>query len=166
VHAGDRAVAARAPWVGLIPAQQPWRPRAQRRAVWHRSGVTADPWSAVFQRFADALNPPRDGAALRAAVVDDVRVDRHGPGARGLGPIVEIFRGAARVAGWIARTPAVVRFALAGAPWVDCDGAGCIEYAVRAGEFHNGGLWVARLAPDGRLAFLSHHPFALRAPET
>jgi len=128
--------------------------------------VTADPWSAAFQRFVDALNPPRDLAVLRTAVVEDVRIDRHGPGERGLGPIVEIFRGVERVAGWIARTPAVISFALVGAPWRDSDGAGCVEYAVHAGEFHNGGLWVARLAPDGRLAFLSHHPFALRDPET
>ena len=30
------------------------------------------------------------------------------------------------------------------------------------GDFHHGGIWIARLGGDGRLASLSHHPFALR----
>jgi hypothetical protein len=123
--------------------------------------VTAEPWSAAFQRFVDALNQPTDRAALGLAEAEDVRIDRHAPGARGVGPIVEIFRGVDRVASWLHRTPPEIQFERVGAPWLDRDGAGCTEYAIHAGEFHNGGLWVGRLGPDGRLVFLSHHPFAL-----
>jgi hypothetical protein len=128
--------------------------------------MSAEVWGAAFQRFVDALNRPRDGAALSAAVVDEVRIERHGPGERGVAPVVESFAGVAAVARWFARTPAAVRFTLAGAAWPDRDGDGGaawgIEYAIDAGEFHNGGIWIARLADDGRIASLSHHPFALR----
>ena len=122
--------------------------------------MSPDLWRAAFQRFVDALNQSRDAAVLSLAVTDDVRIDRHGPGERGAAPIAEAFAGVAEVARWLARTPVVVRFSLAGEPTAD----GTIEYAIDAGEFHNGGIWLARLAPDGRIAFLSHHPFALREP--
>jgi hypothetical protein len=124
--------------------------------------VTVELWAAAFQRFVDALNQPRDAARLRLALVDDIRVDRHAPGERGVGPIAEIFRGIERVASWLGRTPATIEFTLAVAPWLDADGAVCAHYAIHAGEFDNGGLWVARLGPDHRFTFLSHHPFALR----
>ena len=126
----------------------------------------ADPWSAAFQRFADALNHPRDAAVLSAAVADDVRIERHGPGERGTAPVAETFTGIAEAARWVARTPPATVFSLAGTAAPDAssgDDAWMIEYAIAAGEFHNGGLWVARLAGDGRIALLSHHPFALRA---
>jgi hypothetical protein len=121
-------------------------------------------WTAAFQRFVDALNQPRDAEVLAAAVAPDVRIDRHGPGQRGAAPVVERFTGIAEVARWLARTPAVARFSLAGMPSPDAESAWMVEYAIDAGEFHNGGIWVARLAGDGRIAFLSHHPFALREP--
>jgi hypothetical protein len=130
--------------------------------------VTADPWGAAFQRFVDALNHPRDAAILSAAVTDDVRIERHAPGERGSAPAVETFTGIAEAARWLARTPPVAVFSLAGAAVPD-DAAGAggdawvIEYAIDAGEFHNGGIWLARLTGDGRIAFLSHHPFALPA---
>jgi hypothetical protein len=126
--------------------------------------VIADPWGPAFQRFVDALNRPRDAAVLSAAVTDDVRIERHAPGARGTAQAVETFTGIAEAARWLARTPSVAVFSLAGAAAPDdAAGASCIEYAIDAGEFHNGGIWVARLAVDGRIAFLSHHPFPLRA---
>jgi hypothetical protein len=128
--------------------------------------VTADPWDATFQRFVDALNHPRDAAILSAAVTDDVRIERHAPGERGSAPAVETFTGIAEAARWLARTPPVAIFSLAGAAAPEAGTAGdswAIEYAIDAGEFHNGGIWLARLAGDGRIAFLSHHPFALRA---
>ena len=127
--------------------------------------MSADAWSPAFQRFVDALNLPRDAEVLSAAVAGDVRIDRHGPGERGTAPIAETFTGIAEVARWLARTPPVATFAIAGAPWPEAGAAGDtwgVEYAIHAGEFHNGGIWVARLAADGRIAFLSHHPFALR----
>jgi len=135
-------------------------------------GVRVDAASAAFQRFADALNRARDPAALRAAVTDDIRIDRHTPGERGAAPILESFAGLAEVERWVARTPPVVQFALAGAAWLepaggDADADGerwAIEYAYRADAFHHGGIWIARLAGDGRIAVLAHHPFALRDP--
>jgi hypothetical protein len=139
-------------------------------------GVSLDAARAAFQRFAAALDQPRDPALLRAAVSDDIALDRHAPGERGVAPLVESLTGIAAVAQWLARTPPTVRFGLAGdvspAPAGSGGGAAdadrwAIEYAYDAGDFHNGGIWIARLAPDGRIAHLSHHPFALReAPGT
>jgi hypothetical protein len=122
----------------------------------------AGPADAAFQRFVDALNHSRDEAMLRAAVIDDIRVERHRPGERGTAPVAETLAGIAEVVRWFARTPPVVVFSLAGAARPDTEGTWVVEYAIAAGEFHNGGVWIARLADDGRLAFLSHHPFALR----
>ena len=116
---------------------------------------------AALQRFVDALNRPGDGAVLAAAVADEIRIDRHAPGAFGAAPIVESFTGVAEVARWLARTPPETAFSLAGPAAPEAGGGWRVEYAIDAGEFHNGGIWVARLAGDGRIAFLSHHPFAL-----
>ena len=124
--------------------------------------MSIDAARAAFQRLVDALNQPRDAERLRDAVADDVRIDRHGPGERAAAPVAERFTGVAEVARWFARTPPIARFALAGPAWPDDDQTWGIEYAIDAGEFHNGGIWCARLAGDGRIAFLSHHPFALR----
>jgi len=124
--------------------------------------VTGDAWRAAFQRFVDALNRPRDAAVLSAAVADDVRIERHAPGARGTAPIVETFAGIAEVSRWLARTPPVVVFALVGEPGPEPDGGCAMAYAIHAGEFHHGGIWCAQLGGDERIALLSHHPFALR----
>ena len=125
--------------------------------------------TAAFERFRDALNAARDPARLRAAVVDEIRIDRHMPGPRSSAPLAETFAGIAEVERWFARSPASVRFSLAGPARIDdgevADGAPArwsIEYAYAAADFHNGGIWAARLAGDGRIASLSHHPFALR----
>lgn len=128
--------------------------------------VSLEAAHTAFQRFAEALNRARDPAAVRAAVTDDVQIDRHAPGARTApgqlaAPVVESFTGLAEVERWFVRTPPIARFGLAGAPWPDGD-TWAIEYTIVAGEFHNGGIWLARLAGDGRIAFLSHRPFALR----
>lgn len=123
--------------------------------------MSADAADPAFQRLVAALNLPRDAKVLSAAVADDVRIDRHSPGERGTAPVAETFTGIAEVARWLARTPPVATFALAGAAWLDAGDTWGVEYAIRSGEFHNGGIWLARLAEDGRIAFLSHHPFAL-----
>jgi hypothetical protein len=94
-------------------------------------------------------------------VTDDIQIDRHGPGDRGAAPVAETFAGVDEVERWFARTPPISRFGLAGAAWPDGDRWG-IEYTLEVGEFRNGGIWLARLAGDGRVASLSHHPFALR----
>jgi hypothetical protein len=146
---------------------------ARGPGLWHRGEVSAEVACAAFQRFVEALNHPRDAMVLGAAVTDDVRIERHGPGERGVAAVAETFDGVAAVARWLLRTPPVAGFSLAGAPAPesgpeahDADPAAgpawIIEYALDAGEFHNGGIWLARLAGDGRIAFLSHHPFALR----
>lgn len=122
--------------------------------------MTIDP-IAAFGRLADALNRPRDPALLRAAVIDEVRIDRHAPGARASAALAESLAGIAEVAQWFARMPDGVRFALAGAAWAEPDAAWGIEYAYDSGAFHHGGIWIARLADDGRVAVLSHRPFAL-----
>lgn len=123
--------------------------------------MTADAWVAAFGRFVDALNHPRDAGVVSAAVTDDVRIERHAPGERGTAPVAETFTGVAEVARWLARTPPVASFSLAGAAAPDAGDSWSIEYAIDAGDFHNGGIWLARLAGDGRIAFLSHHPFAI-----
>ena len=158
--------------------------RAHRRRIWHRRRVTLEAALAAFQRLVDALNCARDPALLRAAFADDIALARHAPGERGIAPLVESFTGIAEVERWFARTPPAVQFSLTGAPWSAPDDdraddpddpAGDrsaarggdrwgIEYAYDAGDFHHGGAWIARLACDGRIAQLSHHPFALREP--
>ncbi|HEX7836669.1 MAG TPA: hypothetical protein VF469_04350 [Kofleriaceae bacterium] len=126
--------------------------------------VAIEAASKAFQRLVDALDRPRDPVLLRAAVTDDVRIDRHAPGDRATAPVAETFTGIAEVERWFARTPPSVRFGLAGAARLEPEPehAWAIEYTIDAGEFHNGGVWLARLAADGRIAILSHHPFALR----
>jgi hypothetical protein len=126
--------------------------------------VTVEIWEAAFQRLADALNHPRDPARLAGAVADDVRVDRYRPGDRATAALAETFAGTAAVARWFARTPSTSRFGLAGAPRPELNGAWLVEYAIDDGAFHNGGLWLAQLADDGRISYLAHHPFALRDP--
>lgn len=135
--------------------------RAPALALWHRERVTAEISQAAFARFIAALHHPRDAAVVNAAVTEDARLDRHVAGARGaITAIAESFTGHVDVARWLARTPPAIRFSLAGA--AAPDGASwIIEYAIDADEFHNGGVWRARLAADGRIEFLSHHPFAL-----
>jgi hypothetical protein len=140
---------------------------AHRSRIWHRRRVTAAVAIAAFERLVDALNHAREGARLRTAACDDIELARHAPGERGVAPIVESFAGVAEVERWFARMPPVVRFSLAGAPWPETGGADDtdrwgIEYAYAAADFHHGGIWIARLACDGRIAQLSHHPFALR----
>lgn len=126
--------------------------------------MTADAWTAAFARLADALNHARDPARLAAAVSDDVHVDRFQPGDRATAALAESFAGRAAVARWFARTPASSRFTPVGVAEPAADGAWTIGYAIDDGEFHNGGVWVARAAADGRIGYLAHHPFALRDP--
>jgi hypothetical protein len=139
-------------------------PRARPPRIWHRRCVTVDVARAAFQRVVDALNRARDPVVLRAALADDIALARHAPGERGGAPVVESFAGIAEVERWFARTPPAVQFSLAGAPWPEPGDGWGIEYAYDAGDFHNGGIWIAHLACDGRIAQLSHHPFALRTP--
>ncbi|HET9625146.1 MAG TPA: hypothetical protein VFP84_27450 [Kofleriaceae bacterium] len=130
--------------------------------------MSAELAHAAFARFAAALNRGRDADALRAAVTDDIEVQRHAPGGRDApGPMVEAFAGFAEVERWILRMPPVITFSLAGAAQ-PAGGQWKIEYAYEIrnhASFRNGGVWVAALAGDGRITWLAHRPFALTASE-
>jgi hypothetical protein len=126
--------------------------------------VTAEISTAAFTRLAEALNHARDRAYQVPVFTDDVRVVRYQPGERATAVAAQAFAGRDEVARWFARTPPIARFGLAGAPWPEPDGAWGVAYTMDADDFHNGGIWIARLAADGRIAALAHHPFALRAP--
>jgi hypothetical protein len=115
---------------------------------------------ASFAAWIEALNHPRDRARLLTAVTRDVRVERHdalAPGAEP-GPPAEVFEGALAVGGWLARMRKPVTFSLAGEP-APVDGGWQVEYALVMDDFENGGVWLARLADDGKVAWLSHRPF-------
>lgn len=154
------------------------RRRARRAPLWHRGWMSPEMVGPAFERFIAALHDPRDAEALTAAVTPDIQVERYTPGERGvITSVAESFEGMAEVARWLARTPPVVRFTLVGVPVPEAmapSGAAgdasdaaerrpgwAIEYAITAGEFRNGGIWRAWIAADGRIAALSHHPFAL-----
>lgn len=118
------------------------------------AGVT---WQAMFQRWVDAVNAPRDRELLVAALADDAVVERHRPGE--VDDVVERFTGVDAIHKWLARTAARSVFALAGEVAVEGEQAR-VEYAIVLDDFKNGGIWIAR-ARDGKLAHLSHKPFAL-----
>lgn len=123
---------------------------------------------AAFARFAAALNRSRDPDALHAAVTDDVELQRHAPGSRDTpGAMVEAFAGFAEVERWLHRMPPVITFSLAGDAQASCS-QWKIEYAyeINHADFKNGGVWVAALAGDGRIAWLAHRPFALAGAPT
>jgi hypothetical protein len=133
-----------------------------------RADRTADDVTASLARWIDALNHPRDRARLLAAITPDARVERHDALAReAIAPApAEVLDGVAAIARWLGRLQRETIFALVGAPAAGDDGATwTIEYALRVPElaFDNGGLWVVRLADDGRLAHVSHRPFPLAA---
>ena len=119
--------------------------------------------AASFAAWIAALVHPRDHAPLRAAVRDDVRIERHGPIARGAEPVApaaEVFVGVDAAERWLYRLPPDVRWTIVGAPMAEGE-AWRVEYALEVAGFVNGGIWVARFADDGRLAHLSHRPFPL-----
>ncbi len=120
--------------------------------------------SASFAAWVAALTHPRERAYLVAAVADMVRIERHASVERDAepGPPAEVFDGVDAAERWLRRLPARVTFALVGAPVADGD-RWRIEYALEVDGFDNGGVWLARLADDGRLLHLSHRPFPLAA---
>lgn len=118
--------------------------------------------TAVFTRWIDAIHQPGEPAYLAAAVVDDVRVERHAPAPRGdgsPGELVEVFEGRAAVAAWLARSPAGLTFGLEGEV-VDEAGVVVARYWYEVDGFTNGGRWRATTR-EGRIARLAHQPFAL-----
>lgn len=122
--------------------------------------------NASFAAWVAALNQPHDRALLAAAVDPQARIERHGPLDRGEPPPtpVEVIVGVTAIAAWLERLRRPTIFALAGVPRADGDDW-TVEYELRVEEldFTNGGVWVARLADDGRIAVLSHRPFPLPA---
>jgi hypothetical protein len=137
--------------------------------------VSAELAAVAFQRFADALNRSRSSSRLRAAVGDDVQLDRHDPGPRDgqrPGRLAESFAGFNAVEGWIHRMPPVITFSLSSevspGPAADA-GPGEVwqvryDYVINNADFRNSGMWVARLTTDGKIAWLAHRPFVLPGP--
>ncbi|MGN6105264.1 MAG: hypothetical protein ACTHU0_09190 [Kofleriaceae bacterium] len=124
------------------------------------------PWLATFERWLAAVHAPADRDALAAAVTDDVVLERHAPGTRDQpGAVVQTLRGPGELAHWFEHTPPGVAFSLVGEPRAvaGAPAAAAVEYALAVDDFRNGGIWIARRAPDGRLAWLAHQPFALSA---
>lgn len=120
--------------------------------------------TAVLTRWIAAIHQPGEPAHLAAAVVDDVRVERHAPAPRAdeaPGPVVEVIEGRAAVAAWLARSPAGLTFGLEG---VVADEAGVLvaRYWYEVDGFTNGGRWRA-WTRDDRITRLAHQPFALES---
>lgn len=116
--------------------------------------------NASFARWLAALAAPHDQALVVAAVTDGARVERHGAMERGAepGPPAEVIEGVDAVGRWLRMLPPRVTWSVVGDAVADGD-AWRIEYALEVNGFENGGVWIARFADDGRLAYLSHRPF-------
>ncbi len=135
--------------------------------------MSAELASVAFQRFAEALNHSRSSRKLRAAVADDVELERHDPGPRDSdtpGTLAETFAGIDAVERWIHRMPPVITFSLASpvGPAPDSMDTWRVryDYVINNADFRNSGWWLARLARDGKIAWLAHRPFVLPdAPE-
>lgn len=119
--------------------------------------VTGERAQVALQRWLAALNNPKEGARVAAAVNADITIWRHGNYAQ-RGEIVERFAGLEQARGWVARCPLDVAFALDGQPTVTEAGAGQARYVVLAEGFRGGGLWRFRLGADGRIDWLEHIP--------
>ena len=120
----------------------------------------------MFARLVALLNAPsREGIA--AIFREDAVIDRHGGGtAEVAGPLLETFEGHEPIERWLLLLPpAKFSFALKGeAPLQPGDDPALprTAYSIFGPEgFENTGFWVAKLAEDGRIGWLSHRPFAL-----
>lgn len=100
----------------------------------------------------------------RAALADDVRIERFDPVKRGTAALkpVEVFEGIEAAKRWLERTPATITFTLAGEPIVEGDRI-IIDYIYSFEDFSNGGTWILRVAND-KIASLAHRPYELRDP--
>lgn len=122
--------------------------------------------SSPFARLVELLNAPSP-EGIAAIFADGAAIDRHGGGdAEAPGPLLETFSTPEEIARWLALLPpGKFRFALKGdAPLQPGDDPALprTAYSIFGPDgFENTGFWVAELADDGRLRWLSHRPFAL-----
>lgn len=117
----------------------------------------------VLERWLAALHGRGERTSIEAALTPEACIERHAPAPRamlGQSPEpLERFEGHEAIARWLARTPSEVVFALAEPPRQEGDWV-VAAYTISAGDFHNGGLWRARLQGD-RISQLLHFPAAL-----
>lgn len=121
------------------------------RLALHEEAITR--WIAALNRFGDP-------AAVTAAVTDDVVVERFGFYDHA-GRLVEVLRGPRVVGRWMAMSPPDTLFDLPAPLALDETPEGLVGVAtfrVQLPDFDNRGRWRFRLAPDGRIASLAHHP--------
>lgn len=119
-----------------------------------------------FVRLVATLNAPSP-EGITATFGDGASIDRHAGGtAEEAGKLLETFTGHEQIARWLALLPpGKFSFALRGeAPLQPGDDPELprIAYAIYGPDsFENTGTWMARLDESGRIAWLSHRPFAL-----
>jgi hypothetical protein len=104
----------------------------------------------------NASPPPPELAALAKVFAEEIAIHRHGFHET-RGQVVEEIRGLAGVREWMARAPAGLRFSAEESPQ---SGTPAVEarYRLEIEDFVGGGLWLARLAADGRIEELTHIP--------
>lgn len=125
----------------------------------HEADQTA--LEAALARWLRALASRGAPEAVDEAVEPEVCVERVSAMGPHTGEVVEVFAGAANVGRWLALTPPTLAFRLAGPPLPSVAGgvAGWqVGYLVSGEDFENGGLWLLRLGPSGRIAWLMHAP--------
>ena len=111
----------------------------------------------AMHRWLQAINGRGHAATTALALSEDATVERYGFG-QDRGTVMETFVGYAAINAWFALTREICQFQLMQAISSDESGFISCRYQVTAGEFIGGGLWQARLAADGRIAWLSHQP--------
>jgi len=111
----------------------------------------------AFARWVDALNRPGDPLAVARALADDAVIERHGFGAT-RGQLVQTIAGIAAATAWVALLRPALRFSCDPARAGEA-GAFVARYRVTGpDDFVGGGEWAARLAADGKIAWLRHVP--------
>lgn len=114
---------------------------------------------AAAGRFAAMLTARGAEDAVAAALADECVLTHFG-NFEERGQVVKRLEGAAAIAAWAGTSPEATTFALASPVTLDADGeTGIVRYLVTASfGFRNHGEWRLRLAPDGRVAAVSHQP--------
>ncbi|PKN56160.1 MAG: hypothetical protein CVU56_17560 [Deltaproteobacteria bacterium HGW-Deltaproteobacteria-14] len=125
-----------------------------------------DRFEAALARWVAALNSFGEAAAVDAAIAPEMAIDRYGF-FNNHGRLVERIVGRRDVGRWLALTPREVLFDLpAPIEVVDTPQGpmGEADFRVQAPDLTNIGRWEFRLAEDGRLAWLAHHPGEIDDP--
>jgi len=119
-----------------------------------------DRFGAALQRWVDSLNTFGEPAVVDAAVAPDVVIHRYGFATQ-KGQLVEHIVGRDDAGKWCSLSPRSAVFDLPEpVRVVDTDDGpmGVAAFRVKVPDLTNNGRWEFRLADDGRLAWLAHHP--------